>query len=515
DQALAFQVRLAQARTELVSGSPSEAQRQLEELRPRTRTRADMVAVYILTQDIHFATGEFLEGMNSMLECLSLLGMPVSPHPTWEEAVAAHEEVWALLGPRSIQSLLELPLMTDPDMKMAVLAHYRLFPVAYNTDPHLLIILLSRVVSLTLRHGVVDDAVGGYAWFGVITSAFFKRHREGLAFARLALGVVERHHFSVDRGSVFLGVQLNSYWVQPLPHAQEIALNGLHHALQAGDVAAACYCSVSLFSNRLAMGHSLDEVHQESLVRGEYLRKTGSVDFQDWLLLGQRYVQQLRGHSLSFSTLSGEGFDERAYEARLTPGRTLSTQSTYWVYKMQSRFMCGAYQEACEAADQMIRVLWAPCGTLHAREGHFYRALTLAACFEGASPEQQREWLEAIERHHQQLAQWAENCPENFRALERLVSAERARLGGRTEEATQAYDEAIRAARENGATHYAGLASELAANFWRTRKAPLVAHFFAREARAAYQQWGARAKVQHLESLWPELASTQSPQDAL
>ncbi|QRK14250.1 hypothetical protein JQX13_00105 [Archangium violaceum] len=88
----------------------------------------------------------------------------------------------------------------------------------------------------------------------------------------------------------------------------------------------------------------------------------------------------------------------------------------------------------------------------------------LAACFEEAPPEQQREWREAIARHHQQLAVWAENCPENFRALERLVFAERARLDGRSEEATRAYEEAIRVARENGATQYLGLAFGLHAS---------------------------------------------------
>ncbi|OJH34374.1 trifunctional serine/threonine-protein kinase/ATP-binding protein/sensor histidine kinase [Cystobacter ferrugineus] len=515
DHALAFQVRLAQARTGLMSGDPFAAQRLAEPLRSQARSRADTVAVHVLLQDVHLGTGKFQERMDSMLECLALLGMPVSRQPTWEEAVAAHEEVWTLLGQRPIESLLELPLMTDPDMKMAVVALFKLFPGAYSSNPHLLIIILSRIVSLTLHHGIVDGAVSGYAWFGVITGAFFKRYRQGHAFARLALGFVERYHLSAYRGAVLLGMQFSSYWVQPLPRAQEILLNGLRHALQVGDIAPACYCTVFLFANRLAMGHSLDEVHQESLVRDEYLRKTGFVEPQDWFLVIQRYVQQLRGYSLSFSTLSGEGFDEQAYEARMKPERTSGSQCNYWVIKMQSRFMCGAYGEAREAADQAAGLSWASPGNLNSREGHFYRALTLAACFAEASPEQQREWLVAIEHHHQQLAEWAENCPENFRALERLVFAERARLVGRAEEATRAYEQAIRSARENGATQYVGLASELAANFWRTREAPLVAHAFAREARAAYQRWGARAKVEHLESLWPELASTQSPQDAL
>ncbi|HEX8538368.1 MAG TPA: ATP-binding protein, partial [Cystobacter sp.] len=139
--------------------------------------------------------------------------------------------------------------------------------------------------------------------------------------------------------------------------------------------------------------------------------------------------------------------------------------------------------------------------------------LALAACFEAAPPQRRREDLAAIEQHHQRLAEWAELCPENFRALERLVFAERARLGARSEEAIHAYEEAIRAARENGAIQYLGLASELAANFWRARQLPLVALGFAREAHAAYQHWGAQAKVRQLESQWPHLAAPEARRD--
>ena len=83
-------------------------------------------------------------------------------------------------------------------------------------------------------------------------------------------------------------------------------------------------------------------------------------------------------------------------------------------------------------------------GTDLLREFHLYRALTLAACFEDVSAEEQRQFLEAIQSHQRQLAEWAENCPENFHALERMVAAELARLQGRLDEAIRAYEEAMR-----------------------------------------------------------------------
>jgi signal transduction histidine kinase len=118
-----------------------------------------------------------------------------------------------------------------------------------------------------------------------------------------------------------------------------------------------------------------------------------------------------------------------------------------------------------------------------------------------------------LQRHHQQLAEWAAQCPETFRVPERMVAAELARLEDRPDEATRAYEEAIRLAREGGASHHLGLASELAANFWRARQAPIVADGFAREARAAYRHWGALGKLQHLDAQWPHLAAAPATKD--
>ncbi len=513
DHALAFEARLTRASCEFMSGNIAEVRRQVEEFGSRVRSRADIVAVSILKSDVYFASGAMPEAVTCLMELLELLGMPLSRSPTWEDAVAAHRETWALLGERSIESLVELPLMTDPDMKLVMGTLFKLFGAAFATDPHLLIIVLSQMVSLTFRHGFVEIGALGCCWFGVITGSFFHQYREGLAFGRLADAFVERYDLSALRGNVLFGMHYTCYWTQPLARAQELLLGGFQHMLQVGDTIPAAYCCPTIVSNRLAMGHHLDEIQQESVVRGEFLSKTGFVEIQDWLLIHQRYVQQLRGHSLSFGTLSGDGFDEQAFEARLTPQRLTGTRVNYWIAKLQSRFMCGAYPEAREAAEKANALEWSLKGGLSLREFHFYRALALATDFEEATAQEQRQRLEAIQRHQQQLAQWAEHCPENFRALERMVFAELARLSGKLEEATRAYEEAIRWARESGATHFVGLASELAANFWRTRQAPIVAHAFAREARAAYQQWGALGKVQQLETLWPNLGSSHASED--
>ncbi|HYH94399.1 GAF domain-containing sensor histidine kinase, partial [Hyalangium sp.] len=237
------------------------------------------------------------------------------------------------------------------------------------------------------------------------------------------------------------------------------------------------------------------------------VRRAGFLALQDVIHHTQRYVQQLRGLSRSFDTLGGEDFDEESFEARLSPQHHSTMKCWYWIIKMQSRFMCGAYEQAREAGAKAGELLWSTQGHIQLLDFQLYQALTLAACYPSAAPQEQARYLDTLRGHQQQLEEWASYCPENFRAPERMVSAELARITGRTEEALRAYEEALFAARAHGFIQNVGLASELAARFWYERHAPTVAEVYARQSWEAWLQWGALGKARHLEAQWPHLVS--------
>ncbi len=511
DYALAFKMRLSQATCEFVSGNLAEVRRLVEELQRKARTHPDLAAACCLRSELHLVCGEIQPSVDCLLEFLARVGMPMPAHPIWQDVVAAHEEAWSLLGDRPIESLVELPLMTDPDMKAAADVLSTLFGPACFTDNGLFVLLLCRLLILSLRHGNTAGGANGYVWFGMVTGFFFKRFREGYAFGMLGHEVVERHNFTSVRGKVTFGRQHLTPWTQHMEGVVALSRSSFEYSLQAGDFPIASYCCMNVVTYRLSLGHPLEDVYQESVARLDFVRKLGFVDVVDLIHMYQRYMQQMRGLSRAFHTMEGDDFDEAAFEATLTPYRFQNLNCYYWILKMRSRFMCGAYEEAREAGERAIPLLWVVFGQIQLMEYHLYRALTLAACFETATPEQQREYLEALRQHQHQLAEWASHCPQNFLGPERMVSAEIARITGRPEAATRAYEEAIHSSQENSYTQNVALANELAARFWSTRQAPTIFRAFARAAREAYLQWGALGKVQHLDAQWPQLASALSP----
>ncbi len=507
-QELAFQLRLDQATCEFMSGHTAEARQLAEQLRPRARTRLQTVAIYRLKSDLHVAVSEIPAALDSLLEGLGLLGITLPAHPTREEVVAANEEVWRLLGDRPIASLIELPRMTDPDMEAAMSLLAALFAPAYLTDTNLLILHLCRLVSLSLRHGNTAASIPGYSSYGVVLGPAFNRYQEGHAFGQLACALIERDDLAALRGMVFYNMEMICCFTRPLSVALDFIRRAFHHAVQASDFQTAGYCCNHIVTDRLTLGHDLEEVYQESVARLDFARKAGFLDVRDVVHFTQRYVQQLRGLTPVFGSLSGDDFSEESFETTLMPARMSISQFWYWTIKMQARFLSGAYAEAREACVKATGLSWASMGHIQLLDFHLFRALTLAACFGKLAPEEQGPALELIRKDHQQLMDWAGNCPETFRAPERLAFAELARITGREAEAFRAYEEALQAARESDFIQHVALASELAARFWFDRRMPTIADTYARKAREAWLRWGARGKARHLDDEWPHLATS-------
>ncbi len=145
----------------------------------------------------------------------------------------------------------------------------------------------------------------------------------------------------------------------------------------------------------------------------------------------------------------------------------------YWIVKLKTRFLSGDYAEALAAANKAKELLWASPAHIQLFDYFYYTALTVAALYENAAPDEQTGWRDLLTAHREQLREWAENYPPTFAEKHALVSAEIARLEGRDLDAMQLYEKAIRAARENGFVQNEGLGNELAAQFYLKRDASL------------------------------------------
>ena len=81
--------------------------------------------------------GEYPQAVDSALACLRLFGIDVPAQPTWEQAQAEYETLWRNLDGLPIENLIDLPLMSDPELQATMQALEALLIPAHDTDFHL------------------------------------------------------------------------------------------------------------------------------------------------------------------------------------------------------------------------------------------------------------------------------------------------------------------------------------------------------------------------------------------
>src|ERR1700693_2935842 len=115
-----FSLRLERAECEFLTGDFDTAEQLIGELLQRGASIVDKAAVYDLKVLLHVVKGVYPQAVDSTLTCLSLFGVDFPAHPSWEQVQAEYETVWRNLDGRPIEALIDLPLMTDPELRTAM-----------------------------------------------------------------------------------------------------------------------------------------------------------------------------------------------------------------------------------------------------------------------------------------------------------------------------------------------------------------------------------------------------------
>jgi predicted ATPase/signal transduction histidine kinase len=502
---LMFELTLERAECELLTGGFDTAGRLIERLLPRAKSKIDQAKVYHLKIQLHLLKSEIEQTVDTALECLRGFGIDMPTHPTEEQVRAEYEAVWHALNGRTIESLIDMPLMTDPELEAAMMVLSVVTAPAYFIDFRLFCLQACHMVKVSMQYGMSRDSANAYCNLGVILGSVFHRYNEGFRFAKLACDLVEKHGFIAIRAKVYVVFAVVAGWTQPIGTAIYFAQAGFRAAREGGDPAFGCYgMSISIMYFHLR-NDPLDMVWRESEMAMDFAHKARYDDGAAMFVSQQRFIAAMQGRTTSLSTFSDGQFDEATFEARLTRCRNPTVICWYWILKLKARFLSGDFAQALEAAGEAKQLLWAAIGRIEMQEYIYYTALTVAALYETASADEQREWRDLLRAHREQLREWAENYPPTFGDKHALVLAEIARIEKRDADALQLYEQAIHSARENGFIQYEGLARELAARCYLARRLETAAYAHLRHARNCYDRWGAHAKVKQLDECYPRL----------
>ena len=465
---LIFTLELQRAECEFLTGALAEAEKRLEALSARALTTLERASVTCLRVDLYTTLDQGSRAIAVGLEYLRHVGIDWSPHPTEDEARREYERIWSQLGSRTIESLIDLPLMSNAESLATLDVLTKLGAPAHYTDANLRSLVMCRIVNLSLEGGNCDGSCYAYALLGSFAGPVFGDFQAGLRLGSLACALVEQRGLKRFQARTYhnYGYFL-LFWTKHTREGLDLERRSFETANQIGDLTYAAYYFTHLNTYLLMAGDPLDKAQVEvegGLAFAQNMRFGFAIDS----IVGQLgLIRTLRGLTRKFGCFDDEQFDELQIERRFSANPDLAIpEGWYWIRKLQARFFAGDYAGALEASLTAQRLLWALPSMFESVEYHFYSALSKAAFCEFVAASQRLQLVGALAAHHRQLEVWATACSEKFENRAALVGAEIARIDGRALDAMDLYERAIRSAHANGFVHNEALAYELAARFY-------------------------------------------------
>ncbi len=508
---LAFALELNRAECEFLTGALVAAEERLNGLSTRTATTMERASVACLLLDLYTALGRISQAAAVGLEYLRHLEIEWSPHPTDEVVRREYERFWSQLGSRTIEDLIELPLMTDPACLATMDVLTKFVSAAVAEEENLYALAMCWAVNLSLERGNSDGSCATYVQFGCVVGSYFGDCESAYRLGRLGCELVERLGLKRFQARTYLvaGYHVTPYAKQ-IRTARNLLNRGFEIADRSGDLMyMGWYRCFYLVDNYLAAGDSLIEVQREAERGLAFAKKLQLGHFIDIIPSYLGLVRMLRGLTSKFGSFNDEQFDEVGIETRLASNPDFAlAEGMYQIRKLQARFHAGDYDAAIQAASRVKQLSPLLSRLMFtAADYRFYSALSQAGYCDSAPTGERQQHIDAVAAHYRQLQVWAANCPENFENRAALVGAEIARLESREFDAERLYEEAIRSAHANGFIHNEALANELASRFYAGCGFEKIARLYLQDARYGYLRWGADGKVRQLEEMYPGLGA--------
>ncbi|MDJ0836796.1 MAG: AAA family ATPase [Acidobacteriota bacterium] len=491
------------ARAQYLTGDFEEAGRTMTRALQTARSDMEKVDIHQLAIIQKTTVGRYAEAIEDGRKALALLG-DVLPETVSDELIEAELAACKKnLGGRPVLSLVDAPEMTDPIHRTMITILSDLISASFLSSPSIYIVITAKMVNLSLLHGNTLETSSAYSSYGMMLSAFFADYSTAYEFGSLSRALSDKYgNANLICLNYFLTVGYTSSWREPLADTITDLDRGYQAGLEAGNLNFA--------------GYTLDFRTRHRYYHGKPLPELSARDIPSTLKFVEKReiliaLDQIISTRLAVSTLTGEQehADYLTREAGLKhleqAGAHQSHQAIFHAYLFQAQvlYLLGRPEKALDNILKALEAITFAGGTFSVAEHNFYHSLILAELIGQGLGDTAAHW-ETLRANQEQMAQWAEMCPENFRHKYQLVTAETQRLEDRFTQAMDSYDTAVETAERHNFPQDEALCNELAARFWLARGKQKIAGVYLRDAHQGYRNWGATRKVNALEKAYPQ-----------
>lgn len=500
---LAFQLRLRAATASYLIKRYSEMESLCEILLSNAASVYDQANVYEVKISAYFSKDDRAEGLRTGLQALRLLGLKYPDKPGILHILTKLIETRIKLMGKSVDDLFDLPLTTNISALTIMRLIRSFFTTIYTNAPTLAPLVLMDMVNLTIKYGNTNMAPFGYMGYAFILSSALGDIAAGKQYSDLALRLAEKLGTpDAKSGSYTLYGTVLQHWIEPLRNTLPTLTEAHSSSLASGDFTQASNALLIHNYHSYVAGRNLSELDHEFTTDAALIRQLQQFSNLKYQQLYHQCVLNMLGKGNDPCLLKGPLYNADQMLPQHIAANERSIIVNNYLHPTIFYYLFGDYKTALVWLQKTESYMDGGIGAFIQVMFAMFDSLVRLALWDELSNKEKQKAQKRIAANQTKLKKWAKFSPANNLHKAALVAAELARVQGDLAHARELYDEAVRLAHEHEFRQDEALAYELAGKFYLERGMEEMAQYYLRAAHRAFQDWGAQAKVRHLEEIY-------------
>lgn len=496
--------------TAYLSGDYVLMEQWLSVLLAQTTNVLDQISAYQTKIQAHTSQTQQQEVIHLALQVLEILGVQCSEKPDEKEVEQAFTALQNKLKYHTIEALSQLPRMTDKKWLAVIQMLQAAIPTVYQVNAALFQMMVFKLIDLSLEYGNTSFSAFGYACYGLLLCG---RNQVEMGHQFGCLSSVLAEKFG-DRGiqvktlfcvNVFINV-----WKQNINDVVASLQQVYQLGIEQGEIEFSGYAIFHYSACSYLSGTSLNSLKPQITDCLEILKNLKQNSVVNWT---QCYLESIL---ILLQESSANILNPQCDFAKILDGlnQKQDFHGLFHAYLNQGIlfYLMGCISQSRDALECAEKYLDTVTGSISIVAFTFYDFLVRVTSDCNADITDQSAILEILINNKSKIQEWAIHAPNNYQHKYCLLEAEYCRILSRYYQAMECYDRAISGAKANGYIQEEALANELAAKFYLDWGKEKIAAVYMQEAYYCYSRWGAKAKVAHLETSYPDLLRPILPQ---
>ncbi|MCP4935282.1 MAG: PAS domain S-box protein, partial [bacterium] len=493
-----FEVHQEYAETAFLSGELEIASEIIQLLLDEAKTTLEKARIYQMQVRQYVISGENETAVQTGLQALSLLGIKLSLKPGTLSVLKEIALTKWNLGRRSVESLIDMPLMDDIEKQIAMRVMIELAHPAYMLGyENLLAVLAFKQTNYALRFGNSPEAAYSYIVYALLLNGALGDLRASYEFGKLALRLNEklgdlefRCRINVTHTTVVHS--WNHHWKTTFPFYK----NAIEAGLQSGDLFFIGYAGYLM--PKLNTSLSLEESCKLGEQNLQIVSASKYQDSLDVVTALQQYRFNLMGKTKDRSTLSDSVFDEGEFLTIMRQRGFVMGAAWLLNAKLELSYLYEDFDEAMKLIPEIDEVVQTLLAVPAFMEYFFYSFMTHAAARPEMNKKAQRRALRRMKKEYKQMRKWHDHYSVNSYHFVYMMEAEFAQIKNDRQAAIACLKKAIEAATENDFLQFKALANKLLGKLYLSLNEKRVASLYLTDAYYDYHVWGASRMLEFL-----------------